>query len=232
MSDHKAILDPFYNLKKCLAALAVGAIIWCFQTFGGTNSDTSAIVLALFGVAATLLIGQVAESYMIAAYRENAARIDRLMAYIVFAIYIGVLASIARWSGVLAFASGLLAAYPVGLVLWAVRETRPGKTPSPAVMDLYRDDSALRPWEIWSLRLAPLFLGPVLFGIGLLPSYRDSTGIEPLVFVLLMFANLHRARPRSEHGLFGHQYPYFLGWILLAGLLAAAFTGRLSPHQF
>lgn len=231
MPDLQEYPDPSHNLKKCLAAFFSGAIVWCAQTFGGYSSEASPLVFAVFGVTAALLVGQVAESYQIAAFRKNALTVDRLMASIVFAIYVAILLSIALWSDVLFFASCLLAAYLVGIVAWAVQERRASNNrPSAAVMNLYLEDSDMRRLDVTVLRFAPLVIGAILFGVTLHARDRGWPGLEPLVFILIMFANLHRVRPRVEHGLFGWQYPYFIGWILLCGLMAAVFSGRLSPH--
>jgi len=176
-------------------------------------------MLGLLGAAAALSIGQITESYRMAAWRDGATKLDKALADLIFAMFIMVIVTLAVWSGADRLDVHLLAIGIGGAVCFAVARRLRGAAPSAVEQALYAATADQGRAQIWLPRLWPFVY--VLLWVGMLIDPPDAGWSDKYLLgqLVLLPALVWRLQPRGGLGVASPFWPWVLGLGLVVTVL-------------
>jgi len=155
MQSIRTKLFTLNHLPTYSYAVLVGASIWVAQTYWVSGSEIPPFALAVLGVGATLAFPVTVEGYHVAASRDGASWLDRLMADVVLSVSVLVPVTLALWSGVDAGQKIFFALVCGVIVMTFVMQQHPRERPAQSVIDQYSEDPNYFSLPVWFLRLWP-----------------------------------------------------------------------------
>lgn len=227
MQDIRPKLAPARPLLKYLAAVAIGAFIWGVQSFWVSGSDITPFTLAILGVGVTLAFGTIVESYQVAACRDGAIMLDRVMADVVFSVSVMVPVTLVLWSGADASQQHMFGLICGVIVMTLLLQRNPRARPTHAVIAQYQHDPKYFSLHIWFPRILPPIYCALWIGSATHAPLSAWSETNLLHQVVLLPIVVHRLHPHRGLGIASPSVPATVGVCLVALVLLTAFTGYL-----
>ncbi len=203
-----------------------GGINWGYETFRGIETDVSPLSLAMFGAAVVLVLATVAESSDVAAWRNKASQLDRVLAdvaYVMIYLLLMRLVAVGHTTG-----PNTLEGHVIWVLILTIGATivfRFFQRPmlSQTEQHLYLDDAEMSQWHRQFLRAWPLICLAIWLVLAFLAPDGGWSEVQQIVFLIFLPSLFFRLRPKPGLRMASPYVPWGIGWILLCSLMAAVF---------
>lgn len=224
-------LIEIHHLPQYARAVLMGAFIWGVQSFWISGSDITPFTLAILGVGVTLAFGMVVEAYHVAACRDGAIMLDRLMADVVFSVSVMVPVTLVLWTGVDAFQQRMFGLICGVIVMTLLLQLNPRARPARAISAQYQDDPEYFSPLTWLLRLWPLIYCALWLGFATDAPLSEWSETYLLSQLIVYPFTVYRLHPRRGLWFTDNSPPAFVGIALVLLFMLAALTGYLPTRS-